>query len=199
MMRKLLLGLSAAACLCLETQAQTELSYSLSFRTDALGFHVDVTLGKGSTCFGISLYHSTDPSQGYVQVQDIAGVCGSSDAATYYTLDHSSPLPFDSNYYYLEFKGFGQSLPFSQFYVPFERSQIATLIDHQWIWVYNQDMGFRAMRVDLYSMQGQIRASATFSSGRASIPVFLAKGRASLMVIQLENGQYITTKIYIPE
>lgn len=59
------------------------------------------TIKGGSTCNGIQIYRSTD-SLNFIQVGDIAGVCGSSSASQPYDFTDNSPVKNKVNYYKLE-------------------------------------------------------------------------------------------------
>ncbi|MDP2388074.1 MAG: T9SS type A sorting domain-containing protein [Bacteroidota bacterium] len=57
-------------------------------------------IDSGSTCNGITIWHSTD-SLNYVEIGYIGGVCGSSSSSTPYNFTDKSPLLNTANYYKL--------------------------------------------------------------------------------------------------
>lgn len=59
------------------------------------------TITSGSTCNGIRIYRAEDTIN-YIQVGDIAGVCGSSTSPVPYSFTDLSPIPNRINYYRLE-------------------------------------------------------------------------------------------------
>lgn len=59
------------------------------------------TITSGSTCNGIRIYRAEDTIN-YIQVGDIAGVCGSSTSPVPYSFTDLSPIPNKINYYRLE-------------------------------------------------------------------------------------------------
>lgn len=59
------------------------------------------TISSGSTCNGIRIYRAEDTIN-YIQVGDIAGVCGSSTSPVPYSFTDLSPIPNKINYYRLE-------------------------------------------------------------------------------------------------
>ena len=66
------------------------------------------TITSGSTCNGIQIYRSTD-STNFIQVGDIAGVCGSSSSPTPYNFTDDNPIKNSINCYRLELGGNGSS------------------------------------------------------------------------------------------
>ncbi len=58
------------------------------------------TIDAGPTCNGITVWHSTD-SINYVEVGNIAGVCGSTSSSIPYSFKHASPVINKINYYKL--------------------------------------------------------------------------------------------------
>ena len=62
----------------------------------------------GSTCNGIQIYRSSD-STNFIQIGDIAGICGSSSSAVSYSFTDENPQPNKINCYRLELGGNGSS------------------------------------------------------------------------------------------
>lgn len=58
------------------------------------------TIDAGPTCNGITVWHSTD-SVNYSEVDNIAGVCGSTSSSIPYNFKHESPIINKTNYYKL--------------------------------------------------------------------------------------------------
>lgn len=59
------------------------------------------TIDSGSTCNGITVWHSTD-SINYTEIGRIYGVCGSSSSSTLYNFTHKFPQLNTKNYYKLQ-------------------------------------------------------------------------------------------------
>ncbi len=58
------------------------------------------TIDAGPTCNGITVWHSID-SINYVEVGNIAGICGSTSSSIPYSFNHESPVINKTNYYKL--------------------------------------------------------------------------------------------------
>lgn len=86
--------------------SQTVNLSSFTIITDDKKVYLDWVLASGSTCNGMKVFRSLDTTN-FVEVGDIAGVCGSSSGPVPYDFTDETPLINQTMYYKIRF-GFSQ-------------------------------------------------------------------------------------------
>jgi hypothetical protein len=72
--------------------------------------HIELIISQGNTCDGIRYYRSTDGVD-YKMIGQVTGICGSPDFPVSYEFTDEQPRVNATNYYKVEFGGFGFSEP----------------------------------------------------------------------------------------
>ncbi|MFY0673174.1 MAG: hypothetical protein JXQ87_07205 [Bacteroidia bacterium] len=159
------------------------------------GIRISFTIGGGNTCNGIRIYHSTDTSIGFSQIGEIPGICGDSDNDMGYSFVHEAPKDFDTNYYYLEFGGQGNSSVFAHFYFG-EQKEIKWLIASNEIRFY-EPLDQPLKSVQIVDFNGKNVKKLAFENGYWSSGVDQLMYAPLLVIFGFENGSIAQLKISV--
>jgi len=123
------------------------------------------TIKGGSTCNGIQIYRSSD-SLNFYQIEDIAGVCGSSSTPQPYNFTDNSPVKNKTNYYRLELgqEGFTSVISIEIIEVGRNGNQVRPNPAKDNARIYFNNTKSEASNLFLYESSGTILLSQTSDS-----------------------------------
>lgn len=145
-------------------------------------------IGRGNTCNGITIERSTD-NLSFVEVGNIAGVCGSPDFAQSYSWTDEHPVKNKVNYYRLELglQGYSDVRSVEYIYVGADGFQLRPnpVVDHSLL-LFNNRQG-HLHRLEIYSVGGGLIEQKESNSNEFNISA--AEMQAGVYLLQLTNTQ----------
>jgi len=175
--------------------AQHPILGSVSLRNTDQGVNISFVIKGGNTCNGINIFHSGDTSA-FILTGEIAGICGHSDNDTRYEYTHLSPIPFDTNYYYLDFGGVGPSKVIAFYFVPFNKADLVLRRVEDQLNIHVKTSAGEEVQLEVFDLQGNLISKGHTSFGQAQLSFQNLKGLIIVSAIW-PDGQRIVRKTVI--